>query len=279
MATDDELSELLARALDDDAPPAPPADRIAALRAARRGAGDRRRRTARRRRRRHRRRRPASPWLAAAAAVVALAASAFGLARLLDDGDGAEVAGDVEFDGAMTGPDGQPRRRRADGRRPPASAGSSSCDTDVLPILPTGEYYEVWFVGPDDAPGTPEPDLGRHVPPRSRTGRSDVQFAAAVNPELYPVVEITAEPGDGNPLADRPVVLRADDRRLIAPPPVRSPVAKTPAIELEVGGRTVRISNPDRVYFPATARPSSTSSSTTSPSAPASSTRCGSGRA
>jgi DNA ligase D len=27
--------------------------------------------------------------------------------------------------------------------------------------------------------------------------------------------------------------------------------AKTPAIELEVGGRTVRISNPDRVYFPA----------------------------
>jgi DNA ligase D len=29
-------------------------------------------------------------------------------------------------------------------------------------------------------------------------------------------------------------------------------VAKAPAIEVEVGGRTVRISNPDRVYFPAT---------------------------
>ncbi len=28
--------------------------------------------------------------------------------------------------------------------------------------------------------------------------------------------------------------------------------AKAPAVELEVGGRTVRISNPDRVYFPAT---------------------------
>lgn len=26
---------------------------------------------------------------------------------------------------------------------------------------------------------------------------------------------------------------------------------KTPAVELEVGDRTVRISNPDRVYFPA----------------------------
>jgi DNA ligase D len=29
-------------------------------------------------------------------------------------------------------------------------------------------------------------------------------------------------------------------------------MAKAPAIELDVGGRTVRISNPDRVYFPAT---------------------------
>jgi DNA ligase D len=29
-------------------------------------------------------------------------------------------------------------------------------------------------------------------------------------------------------------------------------VAKAPAIEVEVGGRTVRVSNPDRVYFPAT---------------------------
>ena len=28
--------------------------------------------------------------------------------------------------------------------------------------------------------------------------------------------------------------------------------AKAPAVELEVGERTVRVSNPDRVYFPAT---------------------------
>jgi DNA ligase D len=31
-----------------------------------------------------------------------------------------------------------------------------------------------------------------------------------------------------------------------------APVAKAPATEVEVGGRTVRISSPDRVYFPAT---------------------------
>ena len=28
--------------------------------------------------------------------------------------------------------------------------------------------------------------------------------------------------------------------------------AKSPAVELDVGGRTVRVSNPERVYFPAT---------------------------
>src|ERR687898_739683 len=31
-----------------------------------------------------------------------------------------------------------------------------------------------------------------------------------------------------------------------------APVAKAPATEVQVDGRTVRISNPDRVYFPAT---------------------------
>ena len=30
-----------------------------------------------------------------------------------------------------------------------------------------------------------------------------------------------------------------------------SPTSKTPAVEIEVGERDVRISNPDRVYFPA----------------------------
>jgi hypothetical protein len=80
-------------------------------------------------------------------------------------------------------------------------------DTDDLPILPTGEYYEVWFVAPDENDGAadrisagtfhPDPD-----------GRSSVRFAAAVDPAKFPTVEITAEPGDGNPAATGPVVLR-----------------------------------------------------------------------
>ena len=37
--------------------------------------------------------------------------------------------------------------------------------TDELPILPKGDYYELWFVGPGTRRRA-EPDLGRHVPSR-----------------------------------------------------------------------------------------------------------------
>ena len=39
---------------------------------------------------------------------------------------------------------------------------------------------------------------------------------------------------------------------MLLTPGTFSPVATAPAIEVEVGERTVRVSNPDRVYFPAT---------------------------
>ncbi len=35
-------------------------------------------------------------------------------------------------------------------------------------------------------------------------------FAAAVDPALYPVVSVTAEPGDGDPRATGPEVLRTE---------------------------------------------------------------------
>ena len=41
--------------------------------------------------------------------------------------------------------------------------------TDELPILPKGEYYELWFVGPGDTRRSAEPHLRRHLP--SRRGR------------------------------------------------------------------------------------------------------------
>jgi hypothetical protein len=201
MAADDELGELLAEALD-DGPEAPPPDRIAALRA--RAETARTARTALTSPAAPRRR-GISPWLATAAAVVALVVG-FGVATVLDRGN-EEVAGDVEFAGAMTGPDGAP----SDARLEVVATGIGrvvELDTDVLPILPTGEFYQVWFVGPGDGPATPNRISAGTFHP-DPDGRSDVRFAAAVNPELYPIVEITAEPGDGNPAATGPTVLRA----------------------------------------------------------------------
>ena len=47
-------------------------------------------------------------------------------------------------------------------------------DTDALPILPTGELYEVWFVGPGDTPDTPNRISAGTFHP-DRAGRTDVQ--------------------------------------------------------------------------------------------------------
>ncbi|MGH9270747.1 MAG: anti-sigma factor, partial [Ilumatobacteraceae bacterium] len=75
-----------------------------------------------------------------------------------------------------------------------------------------GDLYEVWFVGPGDAPDTPNRISAGTFHP-DPDGRSQVTFAAAVDPALFPIVEITAEPGNGNPLPTGPVVLRVDVAR------------------------------------------------------------------
>jgi hypothetical protein len=80
--------------------------------------------------------------------------------------------------------------------------------TDDLPILPTGEYYELWFVGPGDTPARPNRISAGTFHPDEQ-GRSNVTFAAAVDPAKYPVLSVTAEPGDGNPARTGPEVLRS----------------------------------------------------------------------
>jgi hypothetical protein len=70
--------------------------------------------------------------------------------------------------------------------------------TDDLPILPKGEYYEIWFVGPGDRPGRPNRISAGTFHP-DQNGRSAVTFAAAVDPRKYPRMAITAERGDGDP--------------------------------------------------------------------------------
>jgi anti-sigma-K factor RskA len=78
--------------------------------------------------------------------------------------------------------------------------------SDSLPILPKGEFYELWFVGPGDRPGRPNRISAGTFHPDPE-GRSDVDFTAAVDPAKYPRLSVTAEPGDGDPRPSRREVL------------------------------------------------------------------------
>ena len=80
--------------------------------------------------------------------------------------------------------------------------------TDELPILPKGEYYELWFVGPGDRPGRVNRISAGTFHPDAQ-GRSNVRFVAAVDPAKYPGLAVTAEPGDGDPAPSRPDVMRS----------------------------------------------------------------------
>jgi hypothetical protein len=80
--------------------------------------------------------------------------------------------------------------------------------SNELPILPKGEYYELWFVGAGDSRTRPNRISAGTFHP-DEDGRSHVRFAAAVDPKKYPVLSVTAEPGDGNPAWTGPEVLRS----------------------------------------------------------------------
>lgn len=81
-------------------------------------------------------------------------------------------------------------------------------ESDELLILPRAKYYELSFVGPGDTPDTPNRISAGTFHP-DEDGRSHVTFAAAVDPAKYPVLSVTAEPGDGDPEPTGPEVLRS----------------------------------------------------------------------
>jgi hypothetical protein len=206
---DDELLDALAGALTEPVPEPDP-DRVAAIRAA---AEARRTEASRtdtvdptepttlerhpRRRRRSKMSRARVVVLAAAAAVVAIAIGA-----VLVGATGDDTVGEIEYAGPITG-DGAVGELRV------IKTGIGrvvELDTDDLAILPTGELYEVWFVGPGDTPESPNRISAGTFHP-DEDGRSQVTFAAAVDPALYPVVQITSELGDGDPSPSTVVVL------------------------------------------------------------------------
>ena len=205
---DDELLDALGATLRDEPAPEPSPERIAAVRrAAANRAGSEvieldevapvaeqpgPRRSATRRR------------LAVAAAAVGVL---FGIGVLVavvaDDEPAGGPAGEVEYAGPISGPG-------LDGELAVVQTGIGrvvSLQTDDLAILPTGEYYEVWFVAPDDRPGSPNRISAGTFHPDPE-GRTDVTLAAAVDPAQYPIVEVTSEPGDGDPTASDDVVLQ-----------------------------------------------------------------------
>ena len=198
MPTDDEIESMLAELLD-DAPPQPPAGAVRDLRAQVEVLRDTNRAAEKRPHLR-------SIWVPAAAAAAIAVSVGFTAGRLLDSPSGS-IAGDIEYDGAMRGADGSP----ADAHLRVVKTGIGrvvELDTDVLPILPTGDLYELWFVGPTDTPGDRDRISAGTFHPDA-DGHSAVRFAAAVDPTKYPLVVITAEPGDGDPAPSDPDVLRA----------------------------------------------------------------------
>ncbi len=138
--------------------------------------------------------------LAGATAVAAIAIAAV----IVRGGDGPGV---LEFRAVLSAPQGTSEasvevRRTGIGR-------VVTFESDLLPILPRGDYYELWFVGPGDRPARPNRISAGTFHP-DEEGNSDVRFAAAVDPALYPVLSVTAEPGDGDPRPTGPEVLRVE---------------------------------------------------------------------
>ena len=113
----------------------------------------------------------------------------------------------LEFSAVLTNPDGS---ARAEVEGVALGIGRLvRLESDDLPILPVGDYYEVWFVGPGDAPGAPNRISAGTFHPDA-DGFSGIELTAAVDPTKYPVMAVTAEPGDGDPTPSGSDVLRAE---------------------------------------------------------------------
>lgn len=144
--------------------------------------------------------------LGAAAAVAVIAAITLGVLAVRDDGSSRRAGGVVEFETVMRAPEGGVTAdvtgiRTGIGR-------VVEFRTDELPILPVGEYYEVWFVGPRDSATSPNRISAGTFHPDEQ-GRTDIELTAAVDPAKYPVLSVTAEPGDGDPGPNGEEVLQA----------------------------------------------------------------------
>ena len=143
--------------------------------------------------------------VAAAAVAVAAAIVGFGGAQVVDQLRTGADGGVEEFAVRVRSDDGR-RQAEVEGIRV-GEGRVIRLKSNDLPILPKGEFYEVWFVGPGDTPASPNRISAGTFHPDDQ-GRTRIELFGAVDPKKLPVLEITAEPGDGNPLPSGPAVLR-----------------------------------------------------------------------
>jgi anti-sigma-K factor RskA len=148
-----------------------------------------------------RRRRALAGRVAVAGLAAAVAAAALALAAR-----DSSPPGQLELRAALRAPSGQIRasvdvRKTGIGR-------VITFRSDTLPLLPKGDYYELWFVGLGDRPGRRNRISAGTFHPDAN-GRSHVELTAAVDPSRYPVLSVTAEPGDGDPRPTGTEVLRS----------------------------------------------------------------------
>jgi hypothetical protein len=149
---------------------------------------------------RSRRRRPR---LALAGAGAALAVVVAAVVLALGAGDGASP-GELEIEATLRGSDDPSLVASADVFRQ-GFGRTIELSSENLPVLPTGEFYELWFVGPGDGPGAPNRiSAGTWHP--DEEGLTQVAFHAAVDPALFGVIEVTREPADGDPAPSEPVL-------------------------------------------------------------------------
>lgn len=154
--------------------------------------------------RRRRFRLPAVRPLALAGGLAVVLAAAVLVGTQL--GGGEELPGTLELEATLLAPGGSGEAATAVRETPAGRV--VTLRSDDLPVLPEGEFYELWFVGPGDGAGSPNRISAGTFHPDAQ-GNSDVRFHAAVDPAKYPVVAVTAEPGDGDPRPSRPDVLRS----------------------------------------------------------------------
>lgn len=209
MATDDELLDALAAALE-PTHREPPADRVAALRAAAAATAARPAPAA------PAHLRPSSGRARRILVGVVAAAAVFGAGfvtadQVTTDGKARPTSDElaIEFDGTLAAPRGDSAISAKATVTKTGIGRVIELSSTTLAILPRGEFYEVWFVGPGDGPDAPNRISAGTFHP-DPAGNTDVRFAAAVDPKKYPVLEVTAEPGSGDPAPEGPIVVRAD---------------------------------------------------------------------